>query len=170
MNEFGSSDRFGVEGYASLFDVRDSAGDIVSPGAFARSLAKRSGRPLPMLFQHEAREPIGFWSAVREDSRGLFVRGRLLPGVARARELTALIAAKAVDGLSIGYRTVRASRDRRSAARVILEADLWEISLVLFPVLAGARVRRAGHEAPSPSTKGALGALRRMTHSLRTTP
>lgn len=170
MNAATSLAPYMIEGYASLYGARDSAGDVVSAGAFRRSLSARQGRPLPMLFQHEAMEPVGLWTKFEEDKKGLFVRGQLLPDVARARELASLIASRALDGLSIGYRTVRARRDRKIAARIILEADLWEISLVLFPVLAGARVRRGSSRAQRPETRRALLALRQITHSIRTTP
>ena len=99
------------EGYASLFGVPDGAGDVVAPGAFATSLRKRPAREVRMLYQHFAHEPIGVWETIREDGKGLYVRGRLTLDVVRAREVRALIADGALDGLSIGFRTVRARRD-----------------------------------------------------------
>ncbi len=93
-----------------------------------------------MLFQHDPSSPIGVWRELREDARGLFVRGQLAPGVAQARELGALLAAGALDGLSIGFKTRRARHERKSGRRYLLEVDLWEISLVTFPMLPGARV------------------------------
>src|SRR5690606_27359824 len=91
-----------------------------------------------MLYQHDPAEPIGRWLEIREDDRGLFVRGMLAPGVARAREVLELMRAGALDGLSVGFRTVRSRRT--GGVRRILEADLWEISIVTFPMLPGARV------------------------------
>ena len=101
-----------IEGYASVFGVRDRGGDVVMPGAYAASLARMAaaGRRVKLLWQHDAAQPIGVWDEVREDGRGLWVKGRLLPEVARAREAAALVAAGAIDGLSIGYRTVRAEK------------------------------------------------------------
>lgn len=130
-----------IDGYASLFGVSDQGGDLVMPGAYTRSLAAMvgQGRRVKMLWQHDPSEPIGVWDEVREDARGLFVSGRLLPDVARAREAAALIAGGAIDGLSIGYRTVRAVKDA-SGQRVLHELDLWEVSLVTFPMLPDARV------------------------------
>ena len=127
-------------GYASLFGAVDLAKDVVEPGAFARSLASRGTAGIRMLFQHDPAEPIGSWSEIREDARGLFVRGRLATDVARAREVLSLMRGGALDGLSIGFRSVRASRDPRTGIRRIREADLWEISVVTFPMLPGARV------------------------------
>jgi HK97 family phage prohead protease len=129
-------------GYASLFGQVDLGRDIVEHGAFAKSLRTRGPSGIRMLFQHDPNEPIGTWTELREDERGLFVRGRLAAGVARAREVHSLMKGGALDGLSIGFRAVRARADKASGIRRILEADLWEISVVTFPMLPGARVDR----------------------------
>jgi len=127
-------------GYASLFGVPDSAGDVVMPGAFAASLARRGTSGIRMLFQHDASKPIGTWLELREDNRGLFVRGRLAADVQQADEIGRLLHEGAIDGLSIGFRAVLASRDRLTRQRRLIRIDLWEISLVTFPMLEGARV------------------------------
>jgi HK97 family phage prohead protease len=127
-------------GYASLFGKPDLGRDVVLPGAFAASLAKRGAGGIKMLFQHDPNQPIGVWSEVREDGRGLFVKGRLTAGVARAREVLSLMRAGALDGLSIGYRTVRGRTDQKTGIRSLIEVDLWEISVVTFPMLPEARV------------------------------
>lgn len=130
-----------IEGYASLFGVVDMAGDTVVPGAFRDSLKQRATGEIRMLFQHDPGEPVGVWTEIREDRRGLFVRGKLIPGVARAHELHALLQAGAIDGLSIGFKTVRARHERRNGVRLLEKIDLWEISVVTFPLLPQARVR-----------------------------
>ena len=130
-----------VEGYASLFGEVDAARDMVMPGAFARTLKSRGIRRVPMLFQHDPAEPVGVWLELFEDFRGLRARGKLIPDVARARELGALIRAGALDGLSIGFRTVKGRIDPATRVRKLIDLDLWEISIVTFPLLAGARVR-----------------------------
>ena len=127
-------------GYASLFGARDQSGDVVMPGAFAASLKKRGPSDVRMLFQHDAAEPVGTWIDLHETPRGLHVTGRLDRNVQRGRELFSLLETKGLDGLSIGFRTVRARRDKASASRLLTEIDLWEISLVTFPMLSGARV------------------------------
>jgi HK97 family phage prohead protease len=137
-----------VEGYASLFGEIDQSRDMVMRGAFAATLAARGVHRIPMLFQHDPSEPIGIWQELREDHRGLFARGRLIPEVARARELFSLIREGAIDGLSIGFRTVKGQIDTRSRVRKLIAVDLWEISIVTFPLLAGARVH-AVKQAPS---------------------
>jgi hypothetical protein len=128
------------EGYASLFNREDLARDVVAPGAFRDSIARRGAHGVKMLYQHDPAEPIGVWDTMREDAKGLFVRGRLMTEVARAREVLALMRAGALDGLSIGFKAISARRDARAGLRRLLKVDLWEISIVTFPMLPGARV------------------------------
>jgi HK97 family phage prohead protease len=127
-------------GYASLFGKTDLGRDVVMPGAFRASLGKRGAAGVKMLFQHDPNQPIGVWTEIREDGTGLFVKGRLTADVARAREVLALMRAGALDGLSIGYRTVRGQTDAKTGVRRLMEVDLWEISVVTFPMLPDARV------------------------------
>lgn len=135
------SDGTRIEGYASLFGLTDQGGDIVVKGAYGASLKRLSARgdKVRMLWQHDPSRPIGIWDEIREDEKGLWVKGRLLPEVAQAREAAALIAAGAIDGLSIGYRTISAERDGKGR-RLLSEVELWEVSLVTFPMLAEAKV------------------------------
>src|SRR5690606_29103981 len=141
-------------GYASLFGRVDLGRDVVERGAFAASLKKRGAAGIRMLFQHDPNQPIGRWIDIREDRRGLFVRGQLATGVARAREVLELMRGGGLDGLSIGFRTVRARTDAKSGVRHILEADLWEISVVTFPMLPEARVEKVKQEARGlPTTR-----------------
>ncbi len=127
-------------GYASLFGVVDLGNDVMDAGAFTRSLERRHASGIRMLWQHEASEPIGIWTTIREDAQGLYVEGRLAKGVARARETFELMRSKAVDGLSVGFRTMKARKDARTGIRHITEADLWEISVVTFPMQPAARI------------------------------
>jgi HK97 family phage prohead protease len=130
-------------GYASVFNALDEGGDIVMPGAFAKSLGKRGKARIRLLFQHDPKEPVGTWETIAEDGFGLWVEGRLVPGVPRADALRRLIERRAIDGLSIGFRTVKATREARTGHRRLLEIDLWEISIVTFPMLAEARIAGA---------------------------
>jgi HK97 family phage prohead protease len=141
-----------VEGYASLFGEIDQARDMVMRGAFSDTLATRGIRRIPMLFQHDPSEPVGIWLELREDFRGLFARGRLIPEVTRGRELISLLRAGAIDGLSIGFRASKARIDPKTRIRRLYAVDLWEISIVTFPLLAGARVRAVKHAAVKHAT------------------
>jgi HK97 family phage prohead protease len=131
-------------GYASLFGVEDLARDVILPGAFGKSLKQRGAGGVKLLWQHDPAQPVGEWLDIREDARGLRVEGRILTELERGRELLALMRAGILDGLSIGFRTVRANAAGRTGTRRLAEVDLWEISLVTFPMLADARVSRVG--------------------------
>ncbi len=134
-----------IEGYASFFGACDQGGDVVQKGAYAQSLKrlKTEARSVKMLWQHDPAQPIGIWDEVREDGRGLYVKGRLLDSVRTGREAAALIEAGAIDGLSIGYRTVKATKNTKGQ-RLLTELELWEVSLVTFPMLPSARVGAKG--------------------------
>lgn len=150
-------------GYASVFGRVDGGGDIVMRGAFRDSLRKRGPDRVRLLFQHDPKEPIGIWDEIVEDGFGLRVSGRLLDGVPRAASLRALIAQKAIDGLSIGFRAVRATRDGRGGTRRLWAVDLWEISIVTFPMMDTARISAApgGGTAKLVATVGAATRLLR---------
>ena len=147
MDEVVGADAGVIAGYASLFGLPDQGGDIVQKGAYAASLAKlkASGGSVKMLWQHDPTQPIGVWEEIYEDARGLYVKGRLLFEVERAREAQALVKAGAIDGLSIGYRTVTAEKTGKGQ-RLLAELELWEVSLVTFPMLKEARVAAKGDE------------------------
>src|SRR5262245_51496093 len=127
-------------GYASLFNTEDMGRDIALPGAFRDSLSQRGPAGIKLLFQHKPDEPIGIWESLKEDARGLYARGRLMLDVARAREVLALMRAGALDGLSIGFRAVVGQRDAKTGIRRLAKVDLWELSIVTFPLLPDARI------------------------------
>ena len=130
-------------GYASIFDEVDNQNDRVVRGAFKSDLsnwAKKKEMP-KMLWQHNEQEVIGVWSKIQEDSKGLYVEGKLLLDVAKAKEAYALIKEKALHGLSIGYVVKQALRGNKvEAVRLLTELDLLEISLVTFPANRQARI------------------------------
>lgn len=140
-----------ISGYASLFGLADQSGDTVECGAYAQSLDKSiaKGNSIKMLWQHDPAQPIGVWDEVREDRKGLWVKGRILTDVARGKEAAALVDAGAIDGLSIGYRTLK-SRKNDTGGRLLSELELWEVSLVTFPMLPDARVGAKGTDPVDP--------------------
>ena len=127
-------------GYASVFDQVDLGKDKVAKGAFKKSLNRRGPSSIRMLFQHDPSEPIGIWGTIEENHKGLWVEGQVIAGTSRGREVLELLRANAIDGLSIGFKTTKSRTDRSTGVRTILEADLWEISIVTFPMLPQARV------------------------------
>jgi HK97 family phage prohead protease len=157
-------------GYASLFGEVDLGQDLVMPGAFRESLRARGTQGVKLLFQHDPNEPIGVWLELYEDAKGLFARGRLMPEVARAREVLSLMRAGALDGLSIGFRTVKGRTDPTSGVRRLDKIDLWEISVVTFPMLPEARVstvKRRGVLGAGTDAARLAGKLRRGARLMR---
>jgi len=123
-----------IEGYGSVYGVEDKGGDIVAAGAFAESI--KSGRKPKMLWQHDPSIPIGVWDEVYEDQRGLVVKGRVNFDTTAGRDAIGNLRMGTVDGLSIGYmvRPGGADYDAKTGIRTIKAADLWEVSVVTFPM------------------------------------
>lgn len=156
-----------IEGYASLFGKADQGNDVVASGAYQASLKSLAAadRRVKLLWQHDPAQPIGVWDEVREDGRGLFVKGRLLTEVAKGREAARLIEAGAIDGLSIGYRTIKASRDAEGH-RVLNEVELWEVSLVTFPMLPDARIGAKAESSADDALRELAGVFQHARHVL----
>lgn len=130
-----------IEGYASLFGVEDLAGDVVRAGAFARTLRRRG--EVRMLLSHAGGRLAGRWTTMREDGRGLFVRGLVTGGTPAGRAALRLIADGTMNGLSIGF-IARDWSPRVRRGRDLREIELREISLVTSPMLPQARFAAAG--------------------------
>jgi HK97 family phage prohead protease len=152
-------------GYASLFNREDLGGDLILPGAFHDSLRERGHTGIKLLFQHNPNEPIGVWEQLVEDARGLWAKGRLMPDVARAREVLSLMRAGALDGLSIGFRTILGRRDAKTGIRRLVKVDLWEISIVTFPLLPEARVAHVKSRRTRPIIETIAAATRQLRRS-----
>lgn len=131
-----------IEGYGSVFGVRDNWDDIIAKGAFAASLAahKAAGTMPAMLWQHSSDAPIGVWTDMVEDDKGLYIKGQLVMDTVRGKEAHALLKAGAINGLSIGFMSKQWAYDRDTDIRTLTEVDLWEVSLVTFPANEKARV------------------------------
>ena len=129
-------------GYGSVFGNVDSAREVVMPGAFSKSLDEwqARGRNPPVLWNHNRNEPIGVYTLLEEDDRGLYVEGKLLVNeVQRAREIHALMKAGAIDGMSIGY-AVKKSSNAGNGVKNLNELRLFEVSVVTFPANEESRV------------------------------
>ena len=151
--KFASSDAMEFTGYGAVFGNVDGVGDVIEPGAFAATLrkAQTSGRWPAMLSQHgalgltsEDLTPVGVWSALSEDGKGLYAEGTLAP-TTRGQELYALMKMKprpAIDGLSIGYRAKKFTVGTKpeEPRRRLHEIELIEISPVTFPANGKARL------------------------------
>ena len=131
-----------IEGYGSVFNVVDDWGDMIVPGAFTATLAahKAAGTMPAMLWQHENDEPIGVWTEMVEDARGLRVKGQLCMEITEGKKAHALLKMGALDGLSIGFIARKWTWDDKTDIRTLQAVDLWEVSPVTFPANGAARV------------------------------
>ena len=123
-----------IAGYASIFNIADKGGDVVLKGAFAGA-----GQSVPLLWQHDSKEPVGFVERLVEDARGLRIVARVVAS-GRGADAAALLRAGAIDGLSFGYRVKAARPDRARGVRELSALELVEVSLVTFPMQPLARV------------------------------
>jgi HK97 family phage prohead protease len=121
-------------GYASTFGNEDFGRDVMMAGAFVKSLGRRPAEKVKMLRGHDTSEPIGVWTALTEDRKGLLAKGKLILDTTKGRETYALMKAGALDALSVGYRTLKDHFDRAKGVRFLDEVDLFEISVVTFPM------------------------------------
>lgn len=123
-------DKRQLEGHASTFGNIDLGGDVVMPGAFARTLAehKNNGELPPMFWMHRGSDVAGRWDHMVEDELGLQVKGELAD-TQLGNELHTLLKMKAFRGLSIGFETIDADFDRDGNRR-LKELNLFEVSLV----------------------------------------
>jgi HK97 family phage prohead protease len=137
MKSLDSAGRFA--GYASVFDVVDNQRDVIVRGAFAETLKGRVG-DIKMLWQHQQDEPIGIFERMFEDKNGLYVEGRLLLDIARAKEAYALLKEGVIGGLSIGYSPIKYRLNEKTGVRMLSAVELWEISLVTFPANEAAKI------------------------------
>ncbi len=128
------------EGYGAVFGNTDSYGDVLLRGCFRDTLRQTSGTSEwpRMLYQHATQMVIGRWDEIREDDRGLYVRGTLAD-TTWGRDVHALLRAGALDGLSIGY-TIVSGKPNKAGGRDITSVRLFEISVVTFPANTSARV------------------------------
>lgn len=160
----GETDKYlTVMGYGSVFGNRDNGGDVVMPGAFKASID--SGRKPKMLWQHDPAQPIGAWDEMREDENGLYLKGRIPKGATKGGEVAALIAMGGIDGLSIGYRTKEYEIDTKTATRRLMKLDLFEASVVTFPMNKLASIYAM--KADDMTERDLERALKEMGHSNR---
>lgn len=141
--QFDSETEGTFSGYGSVFNVKDTYADVVLPGAFTRTLAdaQSKGRLPMMLWQHDYTQPIGKWTEMSQDERGLRVKGRLAINTRAGRDAYELLKMGALDGLSIGFRTRKYVWDEASKVRQLTDVDLLEVSPVAFPANEAARIQ-----------------------------
>ena len=126
-----------------MFDNVDSYGDIVRKGAFVESIGEweAKGKMPPILWNHDPSDPIGIYTKMQEDDKGLYVEGRLLiDDVPRAKQTHALMKAGVIDGLSIGYRVKEYLYNVDEEVTDLIKLSLREVSIVTFPANPETRI------------------------------
>jgi len=119
-------------GMGSVFGNVDSYGDVVTKGAFTKTLSERAGK-IRCLWQHDSTKPIGVFTSLMETDEGLQVQGKLALDTQQGAEAWALLKMGAIDGMSIGFYTVKDTFDNTTGIRYINEVMLLEVSIVTFP-------------------------------------
>lgn len=151
VKELSESGEF--EGYGAIFNSADQGRDVIEPGAFKQSLMDIPPARVRMLYQHDPREVIGKYTEIREDEKGLYCKGRLFLNIQRGKEVAELMREKAIEGLSIGYRTQYAEPDRDRGLRLLKKVSLLEISVVTFPMHPDAGIKLVKHDGTLPSER-----------------
>lgn len=119
-----------IEGLAAGYGNLDLGGDIILPGAIAKSIAGRKG--VPMLMFHDQKRPAGVWNSFEERPEGLFVKGKFSMSTTAGKEAHGLVKDGAIQGLSIGFQSIKDKIVNK--ARHLAEIALHEISLVTIPM------------------------------------
>lgn len=118
-------------GYASVFGNVDDGGDIVEKGAFAKTIVEDFSR-IKILSQHDQCElPIGKPLELREDEKGLFIRGKI-SDTQKGRDIQTLLKDGVLNELSIGYDAVDYVIDESTHIRHLKQIKLWEVSIVTW--------------------------------------
>tara|TARA_R110002050_G_scaffold11068_2_gene37678 strand:+ start:2870 stop:3382 length:513 start_codon:yes stop_codon:yes gene_type:complete len=153
------SDEGTFSGYASVYDEIDNQNDRVAEGAFQKALhaAENEGKFPKMLWQHDPTQPIGRWTEIKEDQKGLFVKGQIFLDIQKGFEAFKLVKEGVIDGLSIGFIVKETSRQKTH--RMILAVDLLEISLVTFPANAKATIQEVKKDSLLASSLARLNSL-----------
>ena len=125
------------EGYASVFGVTDSDGDVIEKGAYNLDDANPK-----MFFNHLHHDlPVGKWLSLSQDDYGLLVKGELTPGNSFAEDIKASIAHETIDGMSVGFSMGKDDFEQKSTGKIIKNIpNLFEISVVSFPANSAARI------------------------------
>jgi HK97 family phage prohead protease len=143
--KFATNETGHFQGYAAVFNTIDATGDVIVPGAFAKTLREKGPSGIPMLWQHGigGMDPVGEWMDLHEDSQGLLARGRLFMDLTGAQGRLALLRKRAVSGLSVCFSVPHggAEWDEKASVRKLKEVDLWEISPVTWPANPRAKIR-----------------------------
>lgn len=146
-----SGDEGVIEGYASVFNVDDGQAAFIAPGAFTKTLQEKT--KIKVLWGHDTNEVIGLVQEASQDEKGLYVSIKLNLDVQRAQEVYSNIKFGALDSFSIGAYVIKDRYDDKTGRYEILEAALFEISVVSFPANVQAKITKVQSEFDDISEK-----------------
>lgn len=129
--------------YASVFGNKDSYGDIVQPGAFAKTLADWESKsiPIPLLWGHNMADPdfnLGLILEASEDERGLKVHAQLDMESPKSAQTYRLLKSGRVSQMSFAYSIIEGEwvepvgedKTYKDAYYSLKELELYEVSVV----------------------------------------
>lgn len=126
-------------GYAAVFGNEDEGHDIIQKGAFAKTIAEDFDR-IKILSQHESYDlPIGKPLELREDEKGLYIKGKI-SNTSKGRDILTLMRDGVLNELSIGYDAVAVEFDGKTGIRYLKEIKLWEVSIVTWAMNDQAKI------------------------------
>jgi HK97 family phage prohead protease len=133
------------EGYASVFGNIDSHEDVIEYGAFTKTIKENRNR-IKILWQHDMTEPIGLPEVMEEDSKGLYVKGKISMTDTGIKALT-LIKDGVINEMSIGFDIIKKDYSKlgNKDVRVLKEIRLWEFSPVTFASNSMAKIQKFNH-------------------------
>lgn len=120
--------------YGNVKGNIDHALDRTLNGAYQGSIDehKANGTMPKMFWSHQARElPVGPWLDMSENSKGLFLEGRLSK-TTLGTDIETLAKDKALDSFSIGYRVVEEKWNSEAGCNDLIKLDIKEVSWVNF--------------------------------------
>lgn len=157
------------EGYAAVFGNVDIGYDLLEKGAFTKTLEDRPAKQVKLLYQHDRHRPIGVIKELKQDSKGLWVKGKLNVNTALGAEVKSNMKEGVLDSLSIGYRATKFEyvEKNKMIVRQLKEVELWEVSVVTFPANPKATIRSIKSQDFSPSVNVGLEVIKYMANFIK---
>lgn len=156
------------EGYAAVFNNIDTGYDLMEKGSFTKTLAEKSPNQIKLLYQHDRYKPIGVIKEIKEDRKGLWIKGKLNVNTTLGAEVRSNMQEGVLDSLSIGYRATdyQYKEIGKNTIRVLKAVDLWEVSVVTFPANPKATVQSV-KSATAPSFNLGLEIIKCMANFIK---
>ena len=126
-------------GYAAVFGNRDSGNDIIEKGAFAKTIVEDFNRIKILALHNDCWLPVGRPIELREDDRGLFIKGKI-SDTSMGRDIRTLLKDGVLSELSIGYDAIDFDYDSKTDTRHLRRIKLWEVSIVTWAMNEQARI------------------------------